>query len=109
MKSPCHGRTAAFTLIELLVVVAIIALLAALLLPALKGARDKAKQVSCLNNQKQLGIAYYLYLQDWSETFPPYYAAFNPGPYRGYSVLGKYFGSNKRVLICPADPTPAKE
>ena len=59
-----------FTLIELLVVISIIAVLAALLLPALNRARETAKSASCLNNLKQHGIATYSFLNDYSDIFP---------------------------------------
>jgi len=58
------GHFAAFTLIELLVVIAIIAILAALLLPALSRAKAKAQTIQCLNNAKQLQLAYELYSTD---------------------------------------------
>ena len=59
-----------FTLIELLVVIAIIAILAAMLLPALKSARSKAQTVSCVSNEKQIGMALHGYIGDNNGFFP---------------------------------------
>src|SRR5215210_4505553 len=63
-------RHRAFTLIELLVVIAIIAILAAILFPVFAQAREKARQISCLSNMRQVGLGLQMYAQDYDETLP---------------------------------------
>jgi prepilin-type N-terminal cleavage/methylation domain-containing protein/prepilin-type processing-associated H-X9-DG protein len=65
-----RGQTAGFTLIELLVVIAIIAILAAILFPTFAKAREKARQINCVSNTKQLGLAFLQYIEDNDEVLP---------------------------------------
>jgi prepilin-type N-terminal cleavage/methylation domain-containing protein len=98
----------AFTLIELLVVIAIIAILAAILFPVFAQAREKARQVSCLSNMKQIGLGLYMYVQDYDEFMP--YALQNDPPINGggtnlVPIDGQVqpYIKNTQVWHCPSD------
>jgi prepilin-type N-terminal cleavage/methylation domain-containing protein/prepilin-type processing-associated H-X9-DG protein len=99
-----------FTLIELLVVIAIIAILAAILFPVFAQAREKARQITCVSNLKQLGLAFLQYQQDNDEILPaPYefhYTTEVNGVYNGNSALEPYIKdhpsqSKGSVWVCP--------
>ncbi|WDE97602.1 DUF1559 domain-containing protein [Lentisphaera profundi] len=90
----------AFTLMELLVVVAIIGILASLLLPSLSSARKSAKQASCTNNLRQIGIANYNYLDDNDSTLP-WGAWSNSSPIMGWGwddLIYPYLGKGEMSL-----------
>jgi prepilin-type N-terminal cleavage/methylation domain-containing protein/prepilin-type processing-associated H-X9-DG protein len=90
-----------FTLIELLVVIAIIAILAAILFPVFARAREKARQTSCLNNVKQIGLSIMMYIEDYDETLPP--SRGRPdGRWTVWTHYTEPYRKNEQILTCPS-------
>jgi len=96
-----------FTLIELLVVIAIIAILAAILFPVFAQAREKARQTSCLSNNKQYATAILMYTQDYDETIPMSVYPTATGVVTFYLAIDPYV-KNKQVATCPSDTKAMK-
>jgi len=126
--APSRLADRAFTVIELLVVITIIATLAALLLPALTAAKNRAKTTTCASNIRQIGAALNFFLADHDQLFPyaapwtyPYYLGTPTYPYSGPTnkiaglpwnrQLGLYVGGTNSVkaaqlFYCPSNPWP---
>ncbi len=113
-----QSRFSGFTLIELLVVIAIIAILAAILFPVFAQAREKARQTSCISNQKQIGLAFNMYVQDYDEQTPAAFAAIttpeaplfasdsgNAAWVIPYDMQLLPYIKNEQVFACPSDST----
>jgi prepilin-type N-terminal cleavage/methylation domain-containing protein len=123
MTTPARSSPPGFTLVELLVVIVTIAILAALLLPALASAKEKSKGIACLSNLKQLGIAMRAYADDNSGNIPfgpkapPFISPLDLYPSTGAPtslislgsgapvalglLLQAYVASQPKILFCP--------
>jgi prepilin-type processing-associated H-X9-DG protein len=101
----------AFTLVALLVIVAVLAILAAMLLPALAGAHDRARRIQCVNNLKQCGLAFRIWEGDNGDKLPMDVPLAKGGTkefdtgadtFRHFQVMSNEL-STPKILICPAD------
>jgi len=116
-KFAVQDNSKAFTMVELLIVIAIIAILAAFLMPAMQKSLQLSKQASCANNQKQMGLGFCGYLQDhrgwypdariasspwttWCEQIAPY---INIKVYEHVNPVGRAQNTPTKLFLCPED------
>jgi prepilin-type N-terminal cleavage/methylation domain-containing protein/prepilin-type processing-associated H-X9-DG protein len=104
-------RRPGFTLIELLVVISIIAILAAILFPVYAHVRESARASTCISNQRQLGAAVALYVQDYDECFPQTHPTATPWTFpedeitlvTPWRTLMEPYVRSARLFRCPSD------
>ena len=112
MKPRCSKqRNHALTLVEVLVVIIVLAVLAVMLLPTGTGGKKTAQKISCINNLKQLGLAYKIWAGDNKDKYPMEISVTNggamelmntPDAWKLYQVISNELGTPK-VIICPED------
>src|SRR5690349_21424408 len=116
-----HRRRCGFTLIELLVVIAIIAILASILFPVFAQARERARAITCISNQKQISLGFMQYIQDYDETLPmgQFYDRVTGDQYTWATMIwpyvkngdtyttptgGRFSNGGGGIFVCPSMP-----
>jgi prepilin-type N-terminal cleavage/methylation domain-containing protein len=116
MKTNFNLRKSAFTLIELMVVIAVTALVASMLLPTFVKAHQKTSRISCVNNMKEIGIAYRLWAGDNGDLLPAEQSVALGGwadrltnadqgalCWTNYAIMANDMGQSPKLLLCPTD------
>ena len=100
-------KRSGFTLIELLVVISIISILASILFPAFSKAREKARQIACVSNVKQISMSIMMYAEDNEETLPWSNAIIDESVTTWQEAIQPY-AKNKNIFMCPTSAFPTR-